>query len=640
MADTDHAERARTLLERGYLTPTIDHALLAMKDGDEALALEMRAIVGIALQKKAMTTAALIPLDAVLEARPDHAAALASRGTARNSLGRNQEARADLERALELDPANGEGWETLANLCHASGDDQARDVAMSKLAELDKLPGYLLQLRGKQRLDSGEAEAGAADLRKAAQLGDPMSAFMLHDAGCELATGQELAAFALDREKRQMPDAAIISYRKAIERGIDDPASDVMWRDRLARLLDQAGGHDEAVALMRGLTDAHPERADAWLSRAFFDAEITSYEKAYDLAPADNATAWARHLLGAGRKDEALAICTRHLEEDPDAIALHTLHGEILLASEQADAAKTAWLRAEALGDHEARRLRVGAFGCERGLDFFDAALDLLDRNLRDDAVVEFENAIDLLREESQVPGDEANRYLAKSLYNSAFLRELKVADEIIEPNMREAVELDPTYTDAMLGLGNLCMRTDRVEEGLGWFARVGELDPSSGQPWYYRARHFAEHGDNEAAVADASRAFAAYSSRGQGQFAADAVMMRGQANQALGRLEDAKRDYDLACDWGHPTGYSMGEQIRELIALEDPSSDAAFEMIEAIVERIEAGECPWGQIDFLEGLTTKSEKATALVEKLKADEELGEEETSWLVSFLYGAGA
>ncbi|MBZ0238362.1 MAG: tetratricopeptide repeat protein, partial [Deltaproteobacteria bacterium] len=329
---------------------------------------------------------------------------------------------------------------------------------------------------------------------------------------------------------------------------------------------------------------------------------------------------------------------TARLADDPDDAPLSRLLGELHLAAGRRDDAKAAWLFAEALGDTPARTLRVQAFGPERGLDHFDAALDLLDRRLREDAAAEFETAVDAFRQELRAPGDGAHRYLAKSLYNSALLRELKVADEVIEPNLREAVELDGAYADAMNSLGTLCLRTDRVDEGLQWFARAGETDPTAGQPWYYRARHFAESGDHAQAIEDATKAFDAYARRGQTQFAADAVMMRGRSNENLGRLQDALRDYDLAYEYGHPTGYAMGDHIRQRIAVEDPDSDQAGELLEKVIERIEDGECPWAQIEFLESRTGADEKATALVAKLKGKTPLDGDELRWLVEFLYAS--
>lgn len=61
--------------------------------------------------------------------------------------------------------------------------------------------------------------------------------------------------------------------------------------------------------------------------------------------------------------------------------------------------------------------------------------------------------------------------------------------------------------------------------------------------------------------------------------------MMRGQSHEALGRLQDALRDYDRAYDCGHPTGYAMGDNIRERIAVEDPNSAQAAELLEKVLQ-------------------------------------------------------
>jgi tetratricopeptide (TPR) repeat protein len=340
-------------------------------------------------------------------------------------------------------------------------------------------------------------------------------------------------------------------------------------------------------------------------------------------------------LLSAGRAKDALEVCAKRLSSEPDDAGALAAQGDAHMALGDRDAAKAAWLAAEALGDGNASNARRAAFGPERGMDHFDEALALLDRRLTNDAIAEFETACDKLRKEIRVPGDQPHRYLAKSLYNSAFLRELQVDDSVIEPNFREAVELDPSYAEAMLALGNLCLRTDRVDEGLEWFARAGKADPSAGQPWFYRARHYSGLDDFERTVEDATKAFEAYSRRGQGQFAADAIMMRGQANEALGKLQAAKADYDTAYDYGHPTGFAMGDNIRQRIAIEDPKSDEAYELLDKVAQRLQRNECPWGQIEFLDARVAGNEKAMALVAKLKKDEALEEEQTSWLVELL-----
>lgn len=627
------ADRARALFARDYFTPAIDAALLAAEAGEDTA--EMRALVGMGLERKNMFLAAIRALDAALEADPDNARALAARGNAHDRLGRPQRARDDLARAVELDPDHAAGWECLAYVSYDAGDQAGLDRAVDNLERLDAMTGYIYRLRGVRRLEGGDRDGAESDLRAGCAAGDPMSAFHLDDAGFERRSGADHALWGLDREKRELHDDAIEIYRTAIEIGFEDPARDAKVTRQLAGLLRAAGRDDEAIAAVEAMTGRQPERADGWLIRARVDGETASFERAAGLDPAIAAVPLARHHLEAGRGEQALAVCGARLEADPDDIDALVLLGDIHRAAGRDDRAKEAWLSSEALGDVDARRKRVSAFGVERGLDHFDAALDLLDHHRRDDAVAQFESAIDRLRAETRVRGDEASRYLARSLYNSAFLRELKVDDSLIEGNLREALEIDPSYTDVMLQLGNLCLRTERVAEGLEWFASAGSLDPSAGQGWFYRARHFSRLLDHQRAVEDATRAYEAYSRRGQHQFAGDAVMLRGQSNEALGNLYDAMRDYDLAYDCGHPTGYAMGDNIRNRIAIEVPDSDEAFELVDKICERLEDGECPWAQIEVLQARVATSEKGSILVEKLTGGDELSPDEIAWLVELL-----
>ena len=634
----DHAARAQALFDREYWTAAIDAAALAVAEG-QADARAMRLLIGRALEKLNQHPPAIRYLELVLAEDPNHARALAHRGGVLDRLLQKDRAKADLGAAVALDPDYPYAWEQLFYVSFDTGDHAACDRALENLERLDAAKGYLYRLRGKRRLDGGDRAGAEEDLRKASvhPIGDAVAAEVLHGAGIAFQTGDEHGMLAVRQEKSN-PAAALEGLQKALELGVATPRRELRAVARLGALLQRQERGDEAVAAARRLTDRNPDRADAWLVRAEIDGETTSFQKAHELSAKEATVPYARHLLAAGRKPEALAVCTASAADDPDDAAVQRLLGEIHHSMEQAEEAKAAWLRAEALGDHEARALRVRAFGPERGLDHFEAALGLLDRRMRDDAVVEFENAVDLLRAELRAPGDAAHRYLAKALYNSAFLREQRIADEVIEPNLREAIELDPAYPEPMLALGNLCLRTGRVDEGLEWFARAGTVDPSAGQPWYYRARHLAEAGEHAQAIVDATRAFDAYARRGQGQFAADAVMMRGRSNEALGKLQDALRDYDLAYDYGHPTGYAMGDHIRQRIAVEDAGSDQAAELLERVVERIEMGECPWAQIEFLESRTSSSEKATALVGKLKDEVPLEDEEVGWLVEFLHGS--
>ncbi len=635
----DHAARAQSLFDRELWVATIDEASMALAAGAPELATPMRMLVGRALEKLNQRPPAIRYFNLVLADDPGHARALAHRGAVFQAMGPLDRARADLDAALAIDPDVAHAWEFRLYNAFDSREPAMLDRCMAELDRLGASNGYHHRLRAQRRLEAGDRAGAEEDLRKACAhaKGDALAGELLSNNNFELRNGDEHAMLGV-RLEQSGPMSALQMFQKALELGVSSPRRDTRVVEKLGKLLLAQGRRDEAVAAATALTDRHADSADAWAVRARITGDSAAYQRAFELSARDGAEPYARHLMGAGRNDEALAVCTARLADDPDDAPLSRLLGELHLAAGRRDDAKAAWLAAEALGDTPARTLRVQAFGPERGLDHFDAALDLLDRRMREDAAAEFETAVDAFRQELRAPGDAAHRYLAKALYNSALLRELKVPDEVIEPNLREAVELDGAYADAMSSLGTLCLRTDRVDEGLQWFARAGETDPTAGQPWYYRARHFAEGKDDAQAVEDATKAFDAYARRGQTQFAADAIMMRGRCNENLGRLQDALRDYDLAYEYGHPTGYAMGDHIRQRIAVEDRSSDQAQELLQKVVERIEDGECPWAQIDFLESRTAGDEKATALVAKLKAKTPLDADEVSWLVEFLHAS--
>ena len=632
----NHQTRARALLERDNSIAAIDAALLGLAEASAEERRELRLLVGRAYEKMRQHPQALGYLNRVLDDAPDHAHALAHRGSVLDRMFQKDRAKADLERAIELDPDYAHAWENLFYVSFDTQDYDTCDRALENLQRLGADKGYLYRLRGAHRLEDGDREGGETDLRKACvhAIGDTYAADVMTQADIELKVGDEFAMFAVQRERDDV-EASITNFNKALELGLSSPRRDLRTVERMGKMLCAAGRTEEAIEAARALTARHPDRADVWLTRAALDGDIASYESAYKLSTKEGAVPYARQLMAVGHTQDALEVCRKHVEQDADDDEAQALLGDLHMALGNRDEAKAAWLRAEALGSFDARSARCAAFGPEYGMDHFDEGINLLERNLRDDAVAEWETAAELFRKETRVPGDRAHRHIARSLYNSAFTRELQVGDSILEPNLREAVELDPYYADAMLALGNLCLRTDRVSEGLNWFAKAGETNPAAGQPWFYRARHFKDLSDFENTIEDATKAFDAYARAGQGQFAADAVMIRGEANEALGNLHAAKADYDMACDYGHPTGYAMGDHIRERIAIEDPSSDEALEIVDRVVEQLEDGECPWGEIDFVDAKVANSEKAMALVDKLKEEEALDEEQVSWLCEFL-----
>ncbi|MBC7173809.1 MAG: hypothetical protein H5U40_15320, partial [Polyangiaceae bacterium] len=292
-----------------------------------------------------------------------------------------EKARADLAKASEFRPEDAVLFEFLSCACDELGDEVGRDAAIERLRALGKVPAYLLQLRGEKRLKAGNRDGAEADLRAAAALDDPFAAYLLQANGMSLETGEELAAFGLDREKRNLNPQAVELYREAIAKGFATPERDVAVRARLAYNIG-ARGNDwaQAALVTTALVEAHPERADAWMHHATVDPQTASYHRAYELDPPTSAAKYARHLAVAGRTEEALAICARHLTERPYDGALRAAQGIALHALGRLDEAKAAWRDAARLGDRSATKLRVDAFGSETGHDSFDLASECMNR--------------------------------------------------------------------------------------------------------------------------------------------------------------------------------------------------------------------------------------------------------------------
>ncbi len=103
------------------------------------------------------------------------AQALAHRGSVLDRLFQKDAAKADLNRAVELDPDYAYAWENLFYVSFDTGDNATVDRALENLERLGAEKGYFYRLRGARRLEAGEREGAEADLRKACahKLGNP-----------------------------------------------------------------------------------------------------------------------------------------------------------------------------------------------------------------------------------------------------------------------------------------------------------------------------------------------------------------------------------------------------------------------------------------------------------------------------------
>jgi tetratricopeptide (TPR) repeat protein len=329
-------------------------------------------------------------------------------------LGRDPEARAELEAALAAAPDHAALWNSYGNLLARSGDPAAAVPALVRAASLapdspdPTINLGLVATRAGDHETAGTALARATrrwprdprgwaalgSLLRAERRGNPAAAFRR---ALELAPGDRVSRHNLALCLREADDspAALAEIEAAMQGGLGAPET----LTTRAHLLADLGRHEEAVAQYRAVIEAAP---------AFLDAQETL----------------SRLLPQLGRADEALDGYRRGLARAPDSAPL--------------------WLSAlgaaKALGDHRLLETwgRNGAARLGRYPEFVLA--EASGRSLGGDPA----GAIDLLRPLADVMPAHAPVHVHLA-HNHLLLRDLQPA----EVHALEAGRLDPADQSA-----------------------------------------------------------------------------------------------------------------------------------------------------------------------------------------------
>ncbi len=174
-ADAEPLERGRIHYVLGGLLVNDDRDAEAIEQFDRALELapelyDARVKLGNALARGGRLEDAITAYGEVASHQPDNTTVLLKRASALMELGRDSEARTDLEKLLELDPATGEVHVRLATILEKSGDAAAAVDRYRAAAELDlsaqerSRVHYRLASLLRQR---GDLEAAVEQYRKA-----------------------------------------------------------------------------------------------------------------------------------------------------------------------------------------------------------------------------------------------------------------------------------------------------------------------------------------------------------------------------------------------------------------------------------------------------------------------------------------
>jgi tetratricopeptide (TPR) repeat protein len=124
--------------------------------------------------------------------------------------------------------------------------------------------------------------------------------------------------------------------------------------------------------------------------------------------------------------------------------------------------------------------------------------------------------------------------HLNRSVIYTDYLREHALA----EVELRQALELNPAFTPALLNLANLCEDLGRRDEASGHYARILELDPRSFEA-------LARYANLQAPTSVEPKLIARLKAALDDRMASDAE--RASLGFALGRLLDASGDYAAA---------------------------------------------------------------------------------------------
>jgi len=223
---------------------------------------------------------ALAAVDATLAKHPDRASVHELRGYALGRLGRTDDAKAEFEKALELDPKNASATGALATLRGRAGDRAGAIELYDAAAKLSEPPEPYSYLAAQLVLASGDTAGAEARLRQVVR-SDPGNvgarndlAWLLAEKGADLDDALALAEAAkrLDPSadvldtlgwvylKRGDSQQAVQTLEKALEKRPDSPSI----RYRLGIALNQAGDKPRARETFQAAlaTGAFPE-ADA-----------------------------------------------------------------------------------------------------------------------------------------------------------------------------------------------------------------------------------------------------------------------------------------------------------------------------------------------------------------------------------------
>ncbi|MFD7707283.1 tetratricopeptide repeat protein [Streptomyces sp. NPDC059786] len=476
-------------------------------------------------------------------AGPVRAWAHAYRGRHLYLADRDDEAMADLDRAVALDPGNARAWAYRGDMHRFLGHHDRAVDDLTTAVGLDPGDAWALARRGEALVEAGRDDEAIADLTAALAIEpDDARALAVRGEAHRLADRYAQAVDDFTSALGLEPDDAWTlssrgqAHRQALR--LDEAITDFTTALAIDPGLDwvlaergiahrQAGRYDEAVTDLTAAVDLDPayawalaQRGETHRQAGRYDEAVTDFTTALAIDPA---LTWALASRGeahrqAGRLDTAVADLTAALDADPTYAWAMYRRGEAHRMAGRYDEAVTDLTAALAVEPDDPWIL--GARGqAHRAADRYEEAVADLT------AALGIDPALDWVLAHRGATHRLAGRH-----------------DEAVT-DLTAALALDPEYAWALSERGETHRLAGRYDEAVTDFTAALAIDP--GMAWTLASRGEAHQhaGRHDEAVTDLTAALAIDPALTW------VLVARGRTHRQAGRLDDALADLDAALD-------------------------------------------------------------------------------------------
>jgi tetratricopeptide (TPR) repeat protein/serine/threonine protein kinase len=515
--------------------------------------------------------------------QPEHAHAYFCRANAYRKLGRYGEALADLSAAINKDRQFVAAWTSRGSLYLVLRQPDTALADFNKAIELNAQHANAWNGRGIVYCDHlHQYDKALADFNKAIEL-DPLHQFAWNNSGnAYLRLGQPEKAITVYNKAIELDakyvdawdnrgrvysnhlhqyEKAVADFSKAIEL---DAGYVNVWINRGIVYCDHLDQYDKAVADFSKAIELDPKVASAWHNRGLayaslgrLDKAIADYSKAIDLK-ADDAMVWngrGSTYYRLGQHEKAIADCSKAIALKPDYADAWNNRGNAHSRLGQEEKALADLSKAIALKADFAEAWN------NRGTSYYG-----LGQNAK--ALADFSKAIALKADHAEAWFNRGNAYYGLGQHAKAladFSRAIALKADLAEAwnnrgstrfelgqhekalaDFSRAIALKADFADAWVNRGNAHFCVGQHEKALADWSKAIALKPELVQAWFNRGLAFTKLGQHNKAVADFSKGIELTKDP---KAVSGLLVMRAQANQGLGRLQDALNDYQKALE-------------------------------------------------------------------------------------------